>query len=85
MSRRVAPYVRVSTADQTTENQDRELTAIATPMGWEIVSICRDEGISGWSLDLQKSHQLQYADQRPRSGNYLTSAKRRDSGIEFPS
>jgi DNA invertase Pin-like site-specific DNA recombinase len=45
--RRVALYVRVSTADQTTENQERELTAIAARMGWEVVSIYRDEGISG--------------------------------------
>jgi DNA invertase Pin-like site-specific DNA recombinase len=43
----VALYARVSTADQTTENQERELTAIAARMGWEMVSICRDEGISG--------------------------------------
>jgi DNA invertase Pin-like site-specific DNA recombinase len=45
--RRVALYVRVSTADQTTENQERELTAIAARMGWEVVSIYKDEGISG--------------------------------------
>jgi DNA invertase Pin-like site-specific DNA recombinase len=47
MSRRVALYVRVSTADQTTENQERELTAIAARMGWEVVSIYKDEGVSG--------------------------------------
>ncbi len=35
--RRVALYVRVSTADQTTENQERELSAIAARMGWEVV------------------------------------------------
>ena len=45
--RRVALYVRVSTADQTTENQERELTVIAARMGWEVVSIYKDEGISG--------------------------------------
>lgn len=45
--RRVALYVRVSTADQTTENQERELTAIAARMGWEVTSIYKDEGISG--------------------------------------
>ena len=37
--RRVALYVRVSTADQTIENQERELTAIAARMGCEVVSI----------------------------------------------
>ena len=45
--RRVALYVRVSTADQTTENQERELIAIAARMGWEVVCIYKDEGISG--------------------------------------
>lgn len=45
--RRVALYVRVSTADQTTENQERELKAIADRVGWEVVEIFRDEGISG--------------------------------------
>ncbi len=34
MSRRVALYVRVSTVDQITENQERELTSIAARMGW---------------------------------------------------
>ena len=45
--RRVALYVRVSTADQTTENQERELTAIAARMGWQVEAIYKDEGISG--------------------------------------
>lgn len=34
-------------ADQTTGNHERELTAIAARMGWEVVSIYKDEGISG--------------------------------------
>jgi DNA invertase Pin-like site-specific DNA recombinase len=45
--RRVALYVRVSTAYQTTENQEGELTAIAARMGWEVVCTYRDDGISG--------------------------------------
>ena len=45
--RQVAIYTRVSTDHQTTENQERELRAIATRMDWEIVNVYRDEGISG--------------------------------------
>ncbi len=45
--RRVALYTRVSTDHQTTENQERELRAVAERMGWEIVEVYRDEGVSG--------------------------------------
>ena len=45
--RRVAIYLRVSTDQQTTENQERELRAIADRMGWQIVETYRDQGISG--------------------------------------
>ena len=47
MSKRVALYLRVSTADQTVENQHRELEAVAARHGWDIVAVYRDEGISG--------------------------------------
>jgi DNA invertase Pin-like site-specific DNA recombinase len=42
-------YVRVSTADrgQTVENQLQPLQEAATRLGWSIVAIYRDEGISG--------------------------------------
>ena len=40
-------YLRVSTLDQTTANQDRELREIAARMGWEIVKVYKDHGISG--------------------------------------
>jgi len=43
----VAIYTRVSTDHQTTENQERELREVAERMGWEIVEIYRDEGVSG--------------------------------------
>jgi DNA invertase Pin-like site-specific DNA recombinase len=43
----VAIYTRVSTDHQTTENQERELREIARRMGWTIVKVYRDEGISG--------------------------------------
>jgi len=45
--RRAAIYLRVSTLDQTTANQERELREIASRMGCEIVRIYKDHGISG--------------------------------------
>jgi DNA invertase Pin-like site-specific DNA recombinase len=45
--KRVAIYVRVSTGSQTTENQERELRAVADKAGWEIANLYRDAGISG--------------------------------------
>jgi DNA invertase Pin-like site-specific DNA recombinase len=47
MIRTVAIYSRVSTDSQTTENQERELREIATRMGWSIMKVYRDEGVSG--------------------------------------
>ena len=44
---RVAIYSRVSTDSQTTENQERELQAIADRMGWTVVKVYRDHGVSG--------------------------------------
>ena len=48
-SRRAALYVRVSTADrgQTVENQLQPLQEAARRLGWTVVAIYRDEGISG--------------------------------------
>ena len=45
--RRAALYLRVSTDDQTTANQERELQQVAARAGWDIVAVFRDEGISG--------------------------------------
>jgi DNA invertase Pin-like site-specific DNA recombinase len=45
--KRAVLYLRVSTVDQTTANQERELRAIAERMGWEIVKVYKDHGISG--------------------------------------
>ena len=44
---RVAIYSRVSSDRQTTENQERELHAIAGRLGWIVVKVYRDQGISG--------------------------------------
>jgi DNA invertase Pin-like site-specific DNA recombinase len=43
---RAAIYLRVSTQDQTTANQERELRAVAERMGAE-VTVYKDHGISG--------------------------------------
>ncbi|HLY07354.1 MAG TPA: recombinase family protein [Rhizomicrobium sp.] len=45
--KRVALYLRVSTDDQTIENQRRELEAVAARHGWQIVATFADEGVSG--------------------------------------
>ena len=45
--KRVAIYLRVSTSKQDTENQLRELIAVAERSGWEVVGIYEDAGISG--------------------------------------
>jgi DNA invertase Pin-like site-specific DNA recombinase len=45
--KRAVMYLRVSTVDQTTANQDRELRAVADRAGWEVVKVYRDHGISG--------------------------------------
>jgi hypothetical protein len=44
---RCAIYSRVSTDRQTTQNQERELRAIAERAGWIVVNVYRDQGISG--------------------------------------
>src|SRR5262249_8671813 len=45
--KRVAIYLRVSTTDQTTANQERELRAVPERAGWQIVRVFQDHGISG--------------------------------------
>ena len=46
-AKRVALYVRVSTGDQTCENQKRELRAWARNAGHQVVRVFEDAGISG--------------------------------------
>lgn len=48
--KRVALYARVSTDAQTTENQLRELHAVADRHGWDVVGEFVDHGISGANL-----------------------------------
>ena len=67
MTKRVAFYARVSTDKQTTENQLRELRAIAEKNGWDIVAEYVDEGISG----------AKGKDKRPQFAALLKDAVRR--------
>jgi DNA invertase Pin-like site-specific DNA recombinase len=68
MSKRVAIYLRVSTAEQTTDNQRRELEAVAQRAGWEIVQVFEDKGISG----------TKGRDQRPAYDAMLKAVTRRE-------
>jgi DNA invertase Pin-like site-specific DNA recombinase len=45
--KRVALYLRVSTSEQTTRNQRRELHAVSERHGWSVVATYEDAGISG--------------------------------------
>jgi DNA invertase Pin-like site-specific DNA recombinase len=45
--KRVAIYLRVSTDKQSTDNQRRELVAVAERSGWKVVKVYEDAGISG--------------------------------------
>jgi len=44
---RVGIYLRVSTSGQTTDNQRRELEAVAARSGWKVIGVYEDAGISG--------------------------------------
>jgi DNA invertase Pin-like site-specific DNA recombinase len=66
--KRVAIYLRVSTTGQTTENQRRELEAIAARSGWNIVAVFEDAGISG----------AKGRDKRPGFDQLLKAATRRE-------
>ncbi|MGV7217435.1 recombinase family protein [Bradyrhizobium sp. UFLA05-112] len=45
--KRIGIYLRVSTDGQTTENQRRELEAVAKRSGWVIVGLYEDADVSG--------------------------------------
>jgi PAS domain-containing protein len=45
--KRAVLYLRVSTLDQTTANQERELREVAARTGCEIIKVYKDHGISG--------------------------------------
>ena len=66
--KRVALYLRVSTTEQTTRNQSRELHAAAERHGWEIVATFKDQGISG----------AKGRDQRPGLDRMLKAVARKE-------
>lgn len=68
MTKRVALYLRVSTDSQTVENQRRELLIIGERLGWEIVEVFNDEGISG----------AKGRDKRPGYDRLMTMVTRRE-------
>ena len=68
MTKRTAIYLRVSTADQTTENQRRELEKVAKRSGWNIVEVYEDAGISG----------ANGREKRPAFDKLLNDANRRE-------
>ena len=45
--KRAVLYLRVSTLDQTTANQERELRQVAERAGWQIGHVYKDQGVSG--------------------------------------
>jgi len=67
-AKRVALYVRVSTDDQTVENQKRELQAWAKHCGHSVVKVFEDRGISG----------AKGRDKRPGFDAMLKAAVRRE-------
>lgn len=71
MTKRAALYLRVSQDSQTTENQRRELIAVAQRNNWEIVAEFCDEGISG----------AKGRDQRPAYDALLKAVARREIDI----
>lgn len=69
MTKRVAIYARVSTdKNQTVENQLRELQDVAVRLGWTVVAVYTDEGISG----------AKGRDQRPGFDNLLKGVARKE-------
>jgi DNA invertase Pin-like site-specific DNA recombinase len=46
-AKRAALYLRVSTGEQTTENQRHALMAAAEQRGWQVVKVHEDKGVSG--------------------------------------
>jgi DNA invertase Pin-like site-specific DNA recombinase len=66
--RRVVMYARVSTDNQVTDNQLRDLRAVAERHGWQVVAEYVDSGVSG----------AKGRDARPAFDRLLKSAMRRE-------
>ena len=70
-TKRAAIYARVSTDDQTTENQLRELRQVAERCGWKVAEEFVDNGISG----------MKGRDKRPAFDALLKAATRREVDV----
>jgi DNA invertase Pin-like site-specific DNA recombinase len=57
-AKKVALYARVSTTDQTTENQLLDLRKYCSARGWAIVEEFKDDGISGTKTDRKDLQRL---------------------------
>jgi resolvase-like protein len=77
--RQAVIYLRVSTIEQTTANQERELREIANRMGCEIVKVYRDHGISG-AKGRDKRPAFDKLCVMPRDGNSTWSWRGRWTG-----
>jgi len=66
--KKVALYLRISTNEQTTENQRRELMDRAERSGWEVVKVYEDQGVSG----------SKGRDERPQFDQMLKDATRKE-------
>jgi DNA invertase Pin-like site-specific DNA recombinase len=71
MSKRVAIYARVSTGEQTPDNQLQELRAVAERMGWRVVAEYIDHGIGG----------AKDRDRRPAYDRLYRAIVRREIGL----
>jgi DNA invertase Pin-like site-specific DNA recombinase len=69
--RRAVLYLRVSTQDQTTANQERELREVAGRMSCEITHVYRDHGVSG----------AKGRDKRPQFDKLCTDATKRQFDV----
>jgi DNA invertase Pin-like site-specific DNA recombinase len=68
---RAVLYLRVSTLDQTTANQERELRQVAERTGYAIVKVYKDHGISG----------AKGRDKRPQFDALCKAATRREFDV----
>ena len=59
MTEKVAIYGRVSTSDQTTDNQIYKLKEIIEINGWDQVDVYVDEGISGQRVGIRDQNLIE--------------------------
>lgn len=69
--KQVALYLRVSTNEQTLDNQERDLREVADRAGWQVVRVYKDDGISG----------SKGRDKRPALDAMLCAVTRREIGM----